>query len=74
MVRSWFRKQLNNLTWFFVQMKIGRMLRNIGIRQVSVSGDTRFDRVSAIAYRKDRLREWMNFAGIQGYTGWKYMA
>ena len=50
---SWFRKQLNNLTWFFVQDEDSeRMLRNIGIRQVSVSGDTRFDRVSAIAIQK----------------------
>jgi 3-deoxy-D-manno-octulosonic-acid transferase len=47
---SWFRKQLNNLTWFFVQDEDSeKLLRKIGIEQVSVSGDTRFDRVSAIA-------------------------
>jgi 3-deoxy-D-manno-octulosonic-acid transferase len=47
---AWFRKQLNNLTWFFVQDEDSeKLLRKIGIRQVSVSGDTRFDRVSAIA-------------------------
>jgi 3-deoxy-D-manno-octulosonic-acid transferase len=47
---SWFRKQLNNLTWFFVQDEDSeKLLRKIGIGQVSVSGDTRFDRVSTIA-------------------------
>jgi 3-deoxy-D-manno-octulosonic-acid transferase len=50
---SWFRKQLNNLTWFFVQDEDSvRLLIKIGIRQVSVSGDTRFDRVSAIVQQK----------------------
>jgi len=50
---SWFRKQLNNLTWFFVQDEDSEiLLRKIGIRQVSVSGDTRFDCVSAIANQK----------------------
>jgi 3-deoxy-D-manno-octulosonic-acid transferase len=47
---SWFRKQLKNLTWFFVQDEDSEnLLRKIGIQQVSVSGDTRFDRVSSIA-------------------------
>jgi 3-deoxy-D-manno-octulosonic-acid transferase len=47
---SWFRKQLRNLTWFFVQdTESEQMLRKIGVQQVSVSGDTRFDRVAAIA-------------------------
>lgn len=51
---SWFRKQLKNLTWFFVQDDDSeKMLREIGIGQVSVSGDTRFDRVSAIALQKN---------------------
>jgi len=46
----WFRKQLNNLTWFFVQDEdSAKLLNAIGIGQVSVSGDTRFDRVSVIA-------------------------
>jgi 3-deoxy-D-manno-octulosonic-acid transferase len=50
---TWFRKQLNNLTWFFVQDEDSEsLLRKIGIQQVSVSGDTRFDRVSAIAGQK----------------------
>ncbi len=49
----WFRKQLRNLSWFFVQDEESeKLLRKIGIHQVSVSGDTRFDRVSAIASQK----------------------
>jgi 3-deoxy-D-manno-octulosonic-acid transferase len=47
---SWFRKQLENISWFFVQDKDSmELLHSIGINQVSVSGDTRFDRVDAIA-------------------------
>ena len=50
---SWFRKQLNNLSWFFVQDEYSEsLLRKIDIQQVSVSGDTRFDRVNAIAGQK----------------------
>ena len=50
---SWFRKQLNNLSWFFVQDEDSEsLLRKIDIQQVSVSGDTRFDRVNAIAGQK----------------------
>ncbi len=46
----WFRKQLMNLSWFFVQDEDSeKLLRKTGILQVSVSGDTRFDRVSTIA-------------------------
>jgi 3-deoxy-D-manno-octulosonic-acid transferase len=51
---SWFRKQLNNLTWFFVQDEDSeKLLRKIGIGRVSVSGDTRFDRVSEIAKQEN---------------------
>jgi 3-deoxy-D-manno-octulosonic-acid transferase len=53
---SWFRKQLKNLTWFFVQDEDSeRLLRKISIQQVSVSGDTRFDRVNAIADEKKQV-------------------
>ena len=49
----WFRKQLDNLSWFFVQDGDSeKLLRKIGIHQVTVSGDTRFDRVSAIVRQK----------------------
>lgn len=59
---SWFRKQLNNLSWFFVQDEDSEsLLRKIGIRQVSVSGDTRFDRVNAIAGQKKPVEEMDEF-------------
>ncbi|MCX6249478.1 MAG: 3-deoxy-D-manno-octulosonic acid transferase [Bacteroidetes bacterium] len=46
---SWFRKKLRMITWFFVQNEESReLLQSSGISKVSVSGDTRFDRVSAI--------------------------
>ena len=47
---SWFAKQLRQATHYFVQTeKSKELLESIGIKQVTVCGDTRFDRVSAIA-------------------------
>ena len=47
---SWFAKQLRQATHFFVQTeKSKELLESIGVKQVTVCGDTRFDRVSAIA-------------------------
>jgi len=58
----WFRKQLRNLSWFFVQDEDSeKLLRGIGIHAVSVSGDTRFDRVSAIALQNNPV------AGIDAF-------
>ncbi len=46
----WFAKQLRQATHFFVQTeKSKQLLESIGIKQVIVCGDTRFDRVKAIA-------------------------
>lgn len=46
----WFAKQLHQATHFFVQTeKSKQLLESIDIKQVTVCGDTRFDRVSAIA-------------------------
>ena len=43
---KWFAKQLNNVTHFFIQdTNSQKLLNKIGIKQVSVSGDSRFDRV-----------------------------
>jgi 3-deoxy-D-manno-octulosonic-acid transferase len=57
---SWFRKQLNNLTWFFVQDSDSEnLLKKIGINHVSVSGDTRFDRVSAVTSQAVSI-PWMD--------------
>jgi 3-deoxy-D-manno-octulosonic-acid transferase len=47
---GWARKQLGKVTRFFVQDKQSEdLLRSYGIDQVTVSGDTRFDRVAAVA-------------------------
>jgi 3-deoxy-D-manno-octulosonic-acid transferase len=40
------RKMLHFVTWFFVQDDSSKqLLKNIGVKNVTVSGDTRFDRV-----------------------------
>jgi len=47
---NWFRKQLKHFTHFFVQNeKSMELLQSIGIFNVSISGDTRFDRVFEIS-------------------------
>ena len=47
---GWFRKQLGLVTHFFVQDEVTRkLLEGIGLHNATVCGDTRFDRVAAIA-------------------------
>lgn len=47
---QWFLKSLRQATHFFVQTRdSATLLQNHGITQVTVAGDTRFDRVAAIA-------------------------
>lgn len=47
---KWFAKQLKNFEHFFVQNKqTANLLNSIGYNNVSISGDTRFDRVITIA-------------------------
>lgn len=47
---GWFRKQLRNVTHFFVQDDTtAELLKAYGMDNVTVCGDTRFDRVAAIA-------------------------
>ena len=47
---GWFRKQLTAATHFYVQDKNSeKLLQSIDIKQVTISGDTRFDRVNRIA-------------------------
>ena len=49
-VGRWFAKQLRQATHFFVQTEKSKtLLESIDIKQVTVCGDTRFDRVKAIA-------------------------
>ena len=46
---GWFRKQLMGITHIFVQNKESQeLLKRVGVEQVTVSGDTRFDRVADI--------------------------
>ena len=43
---SWFAKQLHHVTYFFVQdQRTKKMINSIGIYNVIISGDTRFDNV-----------------------------
>jgi 3-deoxy-D-manno-octulosonic-acid transferase len=54
----WFAKQLRQVTHFFVQNETSvRLLQSIGINKVTQTGDTRFDRVFAIASQDCRLPE-----------------
>lgn len=53
---AWQRKQLKNISYFFLQdEKSAKMLQSIGIEDILVSGDTRFDRVSEILIEKTDL-------------------
>jgi len=47
---GWQRKMLRSFTHFFVQNEnTEKLLKSIGIKQVTISGDTRFDRVFEIS-------------------------
>lgn len=47
---KWYRKMLFQFEHFFVQNETSaQLLKNVGISNVTISGDTRFDRVAAIA-------------------------
>lgn len=59
---GWFRKQLQNVTHFFVQDEpTDKLLRSIGISNTTVCGDTRFDRVAAIALQAKPFPEIEKF-------------
>ena len=63
---GWARKQLRKVTRFFVQDEESeKLLRAKGIKQVSISGDTRFDRVAAIAENARSFPLVEKFAGNQ---------
>ena len=60
----WFARQLRTCTHFFVQNETSaQLLRGIGIDQVTVTGDTRFDRVFAIAQQQTELPFAADFKG-----------
>jgi len=53
---SWMRKSLKAFSHFFVQNKISKdLLYNISLENVTVSGDTRFDRVYEITKQDNNL-------------------
>jgi len=61
---TWFRKQLNAITWFFVQNEISHsLLKTIGMDNAFITGDTRFDRVAEIASAKKDFPLIKEFCG-----------
>ena len=59
-----FRKQLGNVTHFFVQDETTeRLLQKHGFGNVTVCGDTRFDRVAAIAQQAKPFADIERFIG-----------
>lgn len=61
---KWFARQLQKCTHFFVQNEQSQKLLNqIGIAQVTITGDTRFDRVFAIAQKNESLAFVEEFKG-----------
>lgn len=55
---GWFRKQLKHVSHFFVQDDTTmKLLKGIGFDNVTRCGDTRFDRVAAIAKQAKRFPE-----------------
>ena len=59
---SWFRKQLLNVSHYFVQNdETAKLLKSIGIENTTVTGDTRFDRVYDIAKQSKSFSEIEEF-------------
>ena len=59
---NWFRKQLQNVTHFFVQDKTtAALLQEYGFDNYTICGDTRFDRVAAIALQAKPFPEIEKF-------------
>ena len=61
---TWFIRQLHNVTHFFVQDDTtAQLLQSNGMANVTVCGDTRFDRVAAIAQQVKPFPEVERFIG-----------
>ena len=59
---KWFVQRLQKASYFFVQNeKSKELLSQIGIQKVEITGDTRFDRVKAIATQQFQLDFVINF-------------
>lgn len=61
---GFYREILKSVTHFFVQdASSARLLEGIGINEVTVAGDTRFDRVAEIRDARQEIQEAATFAG-----------
>ena len=61
---TWFLRQLRNVTHFFVQDDAtAQLLQDHGMTNITVCGDTRFDRVAAIARQAKPFPEVERFIG-----------
>lgn len=64
---TWFRRQLEKITWFYVQDERSmKLLQGIGIHKASLSGDTRFDRVYSICSNPRSFNELKGFVDEEG--------
>ncbi len=60
----WFRKQLKNVSHFFVQDSGSELLlKSIGIQAITITGDTRFDRVASLAKTAKKFENIERFIG-----------
>lgn len=60
---AWFREQLKNISYFFVQdTETLDLLKSVGIDKVKVAGDTRFDRVIEISKQAKIIKEVEEFS------------
>ncbi len=61
---KWYRKTLFKFEHFFVQNETSaQLLKSIGLNNISVAGDTRFDRVAAIAKAAKKIKIVEKFKG-----------
>ena len=72
---SWFRSQLENIHWFFVQNEAsGELIQSIRFENVTISGDTRFDRVTSTAMNVEEFPLVRKFCGnhkiVMGGSTW----
>ncbi len=61
---GWFRKRISTISHFFVQDQDSEsLLESVNFKSVTVSGDTRFDRVKEILNSENELKFVDNFKG-----------
>jgi len=61
---GWFKRQLSYVTHFFVQdSDSSNLLKSIGMKHVTITGDTRFDRVASLALTAKKFKNIEAFMG-----------